>query len=60
MNKTSPNRSQTYDASNRKTFHSALCYLLQTEFPGTFGPAVTKLFADRISDEKSQRNSTNA
>jgi len=37
-----------YDASKRKTFHSALCHLLQTEFPGIFGPAVTRLFADKI------------
>jgi hypothetical protein len=50
MNKTPPNRSQTYDASDRKTFHSALCHLLQTEFPGTFGPSVTKLFADRVHE----------
>lgn len=50
MNKTSPNRSQAYDASDRKTFHSALCHLLQTEFPATFGPAVTKLFADRVDE----------
>lgn len=38
----------TYDASRRKTFHSALCHFLQTEFPGVFGPAVTRLFADKI------------
>jgi len=50
MNKTLPRRSQTYDASDRKTFHSALCHLLQTEFPSTFGPAVTKLFADRVQE----------
>lgn len=50
MGKRSPTRSQTYDASDRKTFHSALCHLLQIEFPGTFGPAVTRLFADRISE----------
>ena len=37
-----------YDASKRKTFRSSLCHLLQTEFPGVFGPAVTKLFADKI------------
>jgi len=41
-------RSSTYDASKRKTFHSSLCHLLQTEFPGVFGPAVTRLFADKI------------
>jgi hypothetical protein len=41
-------RYSTYDASKRKTFHSALCHLLQTEFPGVFGPAVTRLFADKI------------
>jgi hypothetical protein len=40
--------SQTYDASKRKTFRSSLCHLLQTEFPGVFGPAVTRLFADKI------------
>lgn len=39
---------QTYDASKRKTFRSTLCHLLQTEFPGVFGPAVTRLFADKI------------
>lgn len=50
MNKTSPNRSQAYDASDRKTFRSALCHLLQTEFPATFGPSVTKLFADRVEE----------
>ena len=38
----------TYDASKRKTFHSALCHFLQTEFPNVFGPAVTRLFADKI------------
>lgn len=43
-------RSATYAASARKTFHSMLCHLLQTEFPATFGPAVTQLFADRIDE----------
>jgi len=37
-----------YDASRRKTFRSSLCHLLQTEFPGVFGPAITRLFADKI------------
>lgn len=41
-------RYSTYDASKRKTFRSSLCHLLQTEFPGVFGPAVTRLFADKI------------
>jgi hypothetical protein len=50
MNKPSPVGSQTYAASQRKTFHSVLCHLLQTEFPATFGPAVTRLFADKISE----------
>jgi hypothetical protein len=50
MSKRSPTRSQTYDASDRKTFHSVLCHLLQTEFPGIFGPAVTRLFADKVSE----------
>ncbi len=42
--------SKDFDASRRKTFHSALCHLLQTEFPATFGPAVTRLFADRVDE----------
>lgn len=50
MRPSSPTRSPTYDASDRKTFHSTLCHLLQTEFPGTFGPAVTQLFADKINE----------
>jgi len=41
---------KTFDASGRKSFHSALCHLLQTEFPGVFGPAITKLFADKIDE----------
>jgi hypothetical protein len=40
----------TYAANARKTFHSLLCHLLQTEFPATFGPAVTHLFADKIHE----------
>src|SRR5262245_27743176 len=43
-----------YDASERKTFKSALCHLLQTEFPGIFGPTITRLFAEKI-DELYQR-----
>jgi hypothetical protein len=42
--------SESYAVAGRKTFHSALCHLLHTEFPGTFGPAITKLFADRIDE----------
>jgi hypothetical protein len=42
--------SKNYAAAERKTVHSALCHLLQTEFPGTFGPAITKLFADKIDE----------
>ena len=37
-----------YASCLRKTFHSALGHFLQTEFPATFGPAVTQLFADRV------------
>jgi Protein of unknown function (DUF1670) len=48
MKQSPPTYTQTYDASKRKTFRSALCHLLQTEFPGVFGPAVTRLFADKI------------
>jgi hypothetical protein len=39
-----------YASCQRKTFHSVLCHLLQTEFPRTFGPAVTRLFADKINE----------
>jgi hypothetical protein len=39
-----------YDASGRKTFKSALCHLLHTEFPGTFGPTISGLFADKIDE----------
>jgi hypothetical protein len=46
----SPQRSQPYDVCARKTFRSALCHLLETEFPGIFGPAVTRLFADKIDE----------
>ncbi len=41
---------KTFDASARKTFHSALCHLLYTEFPGVFGPAITSLLADKIDE----------
>ena len=41
-------KGQTFAASQRKTFRSCLCQLLRTEFPGTFGPAITALFAEKI------------
>jgi Protein of unknown function (DUF1670) len=50
MGKRSFATSQPYDASDRKTFKSALCHLLQAEFPGVFGPTITRLFADKISE----------
>jgi hypothetical protein len=50
MNPTTPHRSATYAANSRKTFHSVLCHLLRTEFPGIFGPAVTHLFAQKIDE----------
>lgn len=50
MNKTPRSEATTYAASARKTFPSTLCHLLQTEFPGCFGPAVTRLFADKVSE----------
>jgi hypothetical protein len=46
----STKRWEPYDASDRKTFHSALCRLLHTEFPGIFGPTITRLFADKIAE----------
>jgi hypothetical protein len=39
-----------YQTSDRKTFKSALCNLLQVEFPGIFGPMVTDLFAQKIDE----------
>jgi hypothetical protein len=39
-----------YDSSGRKTFRSALCHLLHTEFPGVFGPTISGLFADKIDE----------
>jgi hypothetical protein len=39
-----------YDASDRKSFKGAVCHLLHTEFPGIFGPTITRLFADRIDE----------
>src|SRR5262249_3083897 len=50
MRRLSPTPTSPYDSCARKTLHSALCHLLQTEFPGVFGPAITRLFADRISE----------
>ena len=45
-----PQELRPYGANERKTFKSALCHLLQTEFPGVFGPTITVLFADRIDE----------
>jgi hypothetical protein len=39
-----------YDSSGRKTFKSALCHLLHTEFPGVFGPTISALFAEKIDE----------
>ncbi len=50
MRPSSPARAPAYAACARKTFHSALCHLLQTEFPSSFGPAVTRLFADKVNE----------
>src|SRR5438067_8852829 len=48
MNKRPSTRRHSYDATERKTFRSSLCHLLQPEFPGVFGPAVTRLFSESI------------
>jgi Protein of unknown function (DUF1670) len=48
MNKRPPSRSHAYDTTRRKSFRSSLCHLLQTEFPGVFGPAVTRLLSEHI------------
>jgi hypothetical protein len=50
MKPTPPHQSKEYECNGRKTFRSALCHFLQTEFPGVFGPAVTQLFAERVEE----------
>src|SRR5271166_972970 len=50
MVKRSPPCWRPDDASERKTFKSALCHLLQTEFPGIFGPTITRNFVDKIDE----------
>jgi hypothetical protein len=44
MSKRPPSQTSPYGACSRKTLHSALCHLLQSEFPGVFGPAITRLW----------------
>jgi hypothetical protein len=39
-----------YDTSSRKTFKSAVCHLLETEFPRTFGPTISRLFVEKIDE----------
>lgn len=46
----SRSRGQAYVANQRKTFRRCLGQLLQTEFPGTFGPAVAALFVEKIDE----------
>jgi hypothetical protein len=50
MNRSSGAGSQTYVSCERKTFHSSLCHLLLADFPGIFGSAVARLFADRVNE----------
>jgi hypothetical protein len=50
MGKRSSPASQPYDANDRKTFKSALCHLLQTEFPSIFEPMITLFFTDKIDE----------
>jgi Protein of unknown function (DUF1670) len=50
MSKHPQTQTSPYDACSRKTLHSALCHLLQTEFPGVFGPAIARLLADKIKE----------
>jgi Protein of unknown function (DUF1670) len=42
--------SYPYQTSDRKTFKSALCHLLHVEFPGIFGPTISRLFAEKIDE----------
>jgi hypothetical protein len=39
-----------FAANARKNFHGALHHFLHTEFPGVFGPTITRLFADRLDE----------
>lgn len=48
MRRAAPHRSLAYDASDRKTFASALGRLLSIEFPQVFGPQVTRLFVAEV------------
>jgi hypothetical protein len=48
MRKPSSTGSPAYDVSERKTFRNLVCQLPHTEFPGIFGPTISRLFADRI------------
>lgn len=48
MNQHASAKARSFSPSARKTFHHALTHLLQTEFPGLFGPAVTELFASQV------------
>jgi hypothetical protein len=48
MIRPTPEQIPNYAACQRKSFRSALGHFLQTEFPATFGPAVTQLFAERV------------
>jgi hypothetical protein len=49
MRKPSSSRSRSYDANERKTFQSALCHLLHTDFPGVFGREIARIFVERIN-----------
>jgi hypothetical protein len=50
MKSTRAGSTHAFRVCARKTFPSALGRLLQTEFPRTFGPAVTRLFTDKITE----------
>lgn len=50
MTKRPSSQASPYAACSRKTLHSALGHLLRTEFPGVFGPAIARLFADKIGE----------
>lgn len=45
-----PPRPHAPSTPARKSFHSALCHLLGSEFPGVFGPAIARLLADKIDE----------
>ena len=39
-----------YERQRSRVTFAALCHLLHTEFPGIFGPTISRLFAEKIDE----------